>query len=349
MKNLTTGGKIAVGIIAAIFLSVIITLCVLYSNGTIRYVNPVKSTEGKYLMCYFTGNGENEERIHIALSSDGVNFNAINNDEPIITQNQGTGGARDPYIFRAQDGTFYIVATDMKAEQGWTSNHALTIWHSVDLVTWSDEFNLDIRSFRGFESCNRAWAPQVIWNPATHSYMLYFAISTEKEGETNPELYYCLTKNFKSFSEPQLLYKREGVPCIDGDIVFNKANNKYYLYFKYDELQKIAYVTSDSPTGPYTDEPVIVSYYKGVEGSQMYNINSTDTWIMVMDSYFKGEFLALQTDDFEHFSKIKKKKYNYTNTPRHGSVMSITDLEYTKLVAAYGFEFEQENHIITPF
>lgn len=348
-KSLHIIAKLLIGAAALAAVVGIIVLIVLYANGTIRYVKPAKSTEGKYLMCYFIGNEEGEEQIHMSVSEDGVNFSALNNDKPVITQELGTTGARDPYIIKAQDGSYYIVATDMLARNGWTSNHAITIWHSNDLVTWKDETNIDFRSFPGFENCTRAWAPQVIWDPDANQYMLYLALSTPELMDDNPELYYCYTSDFKTFTQPNLLYKRDGLPCIDGDIVYNKANNKYYLYFKFEESQKIAYVTSSSLTGPYEGEPVVVSYDEGVEGSQMYNINGTDSWIMMMDNYWSHKFVALQTDDFEHFTKLKEKSYDYTASPRHGSVVSITNEEYSKLVSAYGFEHEEENRLITPF
>lgn len=43
----------------------------------------------KYLFCYFIGNKPKEERIHFAVSDDGYNFTALNNNEPVIIQTKG--------------------------------------------------------------------------------------------------------------------------------------------------------------------------------------------------------------------------------------------------------------------
>lgn len=54
----------------------------------------------KYLFCYFVGNRPEEESVHFAVSSDGYNFEALNENEPVIKQKLGKKCCRDPYIFR---------------------------------------------------------------------------------------------------------------------------------------------------------------------------------------------------------------------------------------------------------
>ena len=129
------------------------------------FATPAKSKSGKYLFCYFVGNEPQEERIHFAVSEDGYNFTALNNNEPVIIQTKGKKCVRDPYIFKGQDDFYYIIGTDMKCQEGWTSNHALVTWKSKDLVNWTDETIIDMRDFGGeFATTTRAWAPQAIWD-----------------------------------------------------------------------------------------------------------------------------------------------------------------------------------------
>ena len=68
----------------------------------------------------------------------------------------------------------------------------------------------------------------------------------------------------------------------------------------------------------------------------MYRITGTDTWIMMMDEYGAGRFIAQQTKDMEHFSRLPDSAYSYGPTPRHGSVLAISDKEYDALVTAFG-------------
>lgn len=324
---------VAVGVLA---LAAGITCTALYATGVLKFAKPATSKSGKYLFCYFVGNTPEEERIHFAVSQDGYHFEALNGNEPVILQTLGKKSVRDPYILEGEDGCFYIIGTDMRCDEGWTSNHALITWKSTDLVTWTDETLLDIRAFGGeFANTTRAWAPQALWNAQKEQYMVYWAHSTEENDIA--AMYYAYTSDFKTLSEPQPLYVREGIQTIDADILYNAQNEKYYMYFKHDEDQTIAYVTADKMEGPYTDEPVVVSLApSGVEGSSMYPITGADTWVMLMDEYGKGRYFAQQTTDFEHFTKLARADYSMAFSPRHGSVIAITDAQYDALVAAYG-------------
>ena len=327
------------------------------------YAWPVVSTDGAYLMVYFVGNAPEEQTIHMAVSTDGYNFAALNNNEPMIEQTMGTGCIRDPYILKAKDENgidcYYIVATDMDAELGWTSNHAIIFWKSYDLVTWEDEFVLDFRSFEGWEGCNRAWAPQIIYDKEVDMYMVYLALSTwddpaTPENEDCAQHYYVYTKDFKTFTEPEYLYGRRyetatnadgwtftGVQCIDADIVYNEKDGYYYMYFKEDLTQKIAWVRSKTLQGfaevGATDYEICSLNYWGVEGSFMYNITGTNQWLMLMDEYGAGSFFPQMTSDFKNFKRFRRALVSVDHLrPRHGSVTAISDIEYLRLVDYYG-------------
>ena len=334
--SLSKPKKILAAAVGTLVAAAGVTVGVLYATGVIKFAKPAESTSGAYLFCYFVGNEPEQERIHFAVSTDGYNFAPLNQNEPVIFQTLGKQSVRDPYILRGEDGYFYIIGTDMKSEEGWTSNHALVTWKSADLITWTDETIIDIRDFGGeFASTTRAWAPQAIWDEEKQAYMVYWAHSTEENDIA--AMYYAYTTDFKMLTTPQPLYVREGIQTIDGDIVYNAQNGKYYMYFKHDEDQTIAYVTAESPEGPYADEPVVVSLAPtGVEGSSMYNITGTDTWVMIMDEYGEGRFFAQQTTDFENFLKLRRSDYTMDFNPRHGSVVAITAEEYDALVEAFG-------------
>ncbi len=328
------------------------------------YAYPAVSTEGAYVFCYFVGNEPDQQTIHLAVSTDGYNFKALNNNEAVIDQQLGTGCVRDPYIFSAKDENgkdcYYIVATDMDAMLGWTSNHAIVFWKSYDLVNWEDEYILDIRDFEGWEGCNRAWAPQVIWDDEAQQYMVYLALSTWDDPTTplNEDMaqhYYLYTTDFKNFTAPEYLYGRRsetyvngngdevtGIQCIDGDMIYNEKDGYYYLYFKEDLTQKIAYVKSKSPTGQFNEDYEICSLnWWGVEGSTMYRITGTNAWMMIMDEYSEGTFFAQMTRDFKNFRQVQRSKYSVDQLcPRHGSVLAISMDEYNALVNAYGVTAE---------
>ncbi len=300
-----------------------------------EYSATAKSLYGRYLFAYFVGNGEGQERIHFAVSKDGYNFTALNNNQAVITQTKGKKCVRDPYIFKDEEGFYRIIGTDMKCEEGWESNHALVTWRSADLVEWTDETIIDIKDLGGeFADTTRAWAPQAMWHKEKGSYMLYWSHSTKQHNTAG--LYYAFTDDFKTITKPEKMYCRH-LQTIDGDIAFNKSTGKYHLYFKYEENQTIGCVVSDKPEGPYEDRPEIVSCApSGVEGSQMYQINGTDTWVMIMDEYSKGRFFMQQTEDFINYLPVAPENYSMNFGPRHGSICTITEEEYDRLISRFG-------------
>ena len=93
-----------------------------------------------YLFTYFTGNHISEEAVCYAVSTDGYTYWALNDNKPVIDSKiiSSTGGVRDPHIRRSQDGhTFYMVVTDMVSGYGWSSNRAMILLKSKDLVHWT--------------------------------------------------------------------------------------------------------------------------------------------------------------------------------------------------------------------
>lgn len=53
-----------------------------------------------------------DHSLHMALSRDGYSWTALNNDRPIVNGDSiaQQRGIRDPHIYRAPDGTFYVAA-----------------------------------------------------------------------------------------------------------------------------------------------------------------------------------------------------------------------------------------------
>lgn len=312
----------------------------LYFLGIIDYAKPVENSSNKYLFCYFVGNEPEQERIHFAVSEDGYNFTPLNNNEPVITQALGTGSVRDPYIFKDQDGYYRIVATDMRSEYGWSSNHCIITWKSADLIHWTDEALIDMWNY-GLENTVRAWAPQAIWDSEKNMYMLYWANCEHDEATcawSKNVIWYAYTTDFKTLeTQPQILF--EPTSCenaIDADILFKDGT--YYMYFKDEDAKVTCLATADALTGSYREnDPREVSAFPGsTEGSLIYNITGTDTYVMMLDAYSDGKYLMQQTTDLVHFKRLRGRDYSLDFGPRHGSVVAISDSEYVALVNHFG-------------
>lgn len=334
--------KIIVTCIALVVLAAAVTTpLILYSLGYIDYADPSPSDKGGYLLVYFGGNEPENETIRFAVSKDGYNFMPINANEPVIEHNLGTGCARDPHITRGQDGKFYLVATDMRSELGWTSNHAIVTWSSTDLIHWENETIIDLKDY--IPGTNRAWAPQAKWDPEKQMYMVYYSSSqwADEEAGTSTEtcLWYAYTKDFTKFeTQPEILFRTEsGADCIDGDII--SKDGKFYLYYKDQGIDNICYAVSDTLNGGYVapENNVVNVRYQGVEGSFVYKLIGENNYLMIMDSYKNGCFYMQQSSDLVNFKRVKSTDYRFDFSPRHGAVLQLWDSEYQELVKAFGF------------
>jgi arabinoxylan arabinofuranohydrolase len=291
-----------------------------------------------YLFTYFTGNSGNEEAIRFAVSNDGYNFRALNDNQPVIDSKQisSTGGVRDPHILRSEDGkTFYMVATDMTSDKGWDSNRAMVLFKSNDLINWSSAVINIQKKYPNQENLKRVWAPQTIYDAKKGQYMIYWSM---QHGNDIDKIYYAYANaDFTDLeAEPkQLFFSPTNGACIDGDIVFK--DNKYHLFFKTEGAGAgIKVAVSDKLTEGYVLKDKYVQQTKyPVEGAGVFKLNNSNDYILMYDLYTKGKYQFTKTNDFENFSVIDN-TVSMNFHPRHGTVMPITANELARLESKWG-------------
>ncbi len=293
-----------------------------------------------YLFCYFTGNRPEEERVHFALSRDGYNFKALNGNKEIFFQTKGRKCCRDPFIFRGEEGVFHIIATDMRSEDGWANNNSMVVWDSENLIEWKNERIIDFSLFKSTETANRVWAPQVIFDREKGEYMIYWT-HHNKDSYLDTVIWYAYSADLVTLTtEPQLLYQpQSGLCAIDADIT--EKDGRFYLYTADGKKDGICYCVADRPSGPYTepfDNKVSVAD-TALEGNCLYRLIGEEKYIMIADKFKSGGYFMQETEDMIHFTAVDKDKFSLNHlSPRHGSVMHITDEEYTALVGHFGIE-----------
>ncbi len=331
--------------------------------------NTLPKDVNKYLFAYFTGN--DNEYIRFAVSDDGENFEALNGNRTFINQTTtesypkvdgvadtgsgyaATGHARDPYIFRAEDGSYYMLATDMNSANGWSGNSKIMCWHIDDLTDVENvtPWNIDFRDIFG-KDVDRAWAPQAIWDSARQEYMLYLSVKTADNGSTM--LYYVYTPDFKTFtSEPQLLISNTSgkysssnktVDTIDGDITYDSAKNIYYLFYKNDDSDDIYWATSSNINGPYAGTYVLNGDggdkdISALEGVQVYRNLSDESYYLIADTYGNPVFAQFSGNDLDEIYGQRSSSGNINHlSPRHGSVTYISQSDYEALADKWGKE-----------
>lgn len=305
------------------------------TNSEIPVSNP-KTTA--YLFTYFTGKEKDKESIRFAVSKDGYNFKALNKNKPVLnsTDISATGGVRDPHILRGADGEFYMVTTDMNTQKnGWGPTFAMVLLKSKDLINWTSQVVNIPQKFPEFVGVSKVWAPQTIFDPATKKYMIYWSMSF---GEGPIKLYYAYANSDFTALETtpkQLFFSPDDSTCLDGDIIFK--DGKYHLFFKATGKQPgIKQAVSDQLTEGYVFQDRQLEQTKSdVEGSGIYKLNDSNTWILMYDLYREGKYQFTKTTDLENFTLIDE-EVTMDFHPRHGTVMPITTEELNRLQNKWG-------------
>ena len=320
-------------------LTMALLLCIALSVQSQYKNGPAEKDFVGYLFTYFKGNDVKDEAICYAISRDGYNYRALNNNQPIIDSKEisATGGVRDPHILRCEDGkTFYMVVTDMTSSKGWDSNRAMTLLKSTDLVNWTAS-NINIQQkYKGQENLKRVWAPQTIYDAEVGKYMVYWSM---QHGAGRDIIYYAYANDdFTDLvGEPkQLFFPKNGGSCIDGDIV-NK-NGLYHMFYKTEgdgNGIKLA-ITDNLASGKWIEQPGYKQQTRdAVEGSSLFRLTNSDTYILMYDVYMKGKYQFCESKDLDVF-KVVDQEISMAFHPRHGSVIPITRWEMKAITDKWG-------------
>jgi len=312
---------------------------------------------GAYLFTFFS---DPTHGLFMAISYDGYTFTAVNNGEPIISGDSiaEQHGIRDPHIYRAPNGKFYIAMTDLHImgkqkgirttqwerpdEFGWGNNRGLVLMASDDLIHWTHHVaRIDKLFPERFGEIGCAWAPQTIWDPQTGKPMVYFTIRQQAGGRT--KLYYSYAdEDFTTLeTEPQLLfeYPDETTQVLDADICPMPDGRYFMTYVSQDNPAGIKYMISDRINHFDDFHPEQIDAENGAcEAPNVWKRIGQNKWVIMYDIYSirPNNFGFVETSDFKtftplgHFNEGKMKLTNF-ESPKHGSVIHITKAEAKRL------------------
>ena len=128
--------------------------------------------------------------------------------------------------------------------------------------------------------------------------------------------------------------------AIDGDIIYK--DGIYHLFFKGNTKDEngvefesgIKQAVSKSLQGPWEEHFEFLDAYKnertGVEGSSIFKLNNSNTYILMYDLYSSGRYEFQRSMDLYHFTE-QPDSFTKDFHPRHGSVISITRNEAARL------------------
>ncbi len=272
--------------------------------------------ETAYIFTSFRGNGDG---LHMAWSEDGQHWNEL--ASVYINPAVGSKLMRDPHILRSKDGVYHLVWTT-----GW-HDKGIGYANTRDFVHWSMQKYIPVmESVEGTRNC---WAPETFYDAGRDEFMITWSSDvegrfpeTKSDDSMNNRTYYVSTKDFKSFSDPNVLID-PGFDHIDCTIL--QRDSQYLAVIKQGDKQKkgipgpIHYLTADDPHGPWTlQKPPIVT--KRAEGPAL--VQRDNETLLYFDFYSDGRYGAYKTRDWKKWSDVSD-KVMVVDGQRHGSIIEV--------------------------
>nr|WP_199844940.1 glycoside hydrolase family 43 protein [Streptomyces scabiei] len=289
------------------------------------------AADSAYAMVYFTESTtmlEADYGLHLAVSQDGLNWTPLNQNAPLVTPTQGAGGLRDPFLMRKQDGTFVVLATDLKGTD-WNYNSTyIHVWDSTDLRTLTGYRRVKLHDM----TTTHSWAPEAYWDAARGRYGILYS-SVNSSGHNVIMVSY--TTDFVTTSSPQVFFD-PGYDIIDGNLTVG-VNGVNYLYYKVNQTLVGARSTTLNP-GSFTPFSTAASH-GGTEAPTVVKSLTSDTWYLWGDTYTpNGVFYAWQSGNLASgtWTALDQRLYTQPLNSKHCGIHPITSTEYTNLLARWG-------------
>ncbi|WP_158097596.1 immunoglobulin-like domain-containing protein, partial [Gemmiger sp. An194] len=309
-----------------------------------------------YFFAYFAGEGYSDgEQIYFASSQDGLNWEDLNDNEPVLYSTLGEQGVRDPFIIRSAEGDrFYLIATDLKinGNNDWSGaqsngSQSLMIWESNDLVNWSEQRMVDVSSEY---DAGCTWAPEATYDPITGEYLVYWASRAERTtGDKIHRIYVVKTRDFYTFTEPEVWIEYDQ-SSIDTTVIQGE-DGKYYRFTKNEgtstnelgALTKTVFLeTADTLLGEWTQiKSDSLNGEQWVEGPTIFRLNADDRengqYCLLLDDFGGIGYYPVVTDDLASgVFTAPDTEFKMPSRARHGTPLRITAEEYETIQAKWG-------------
>jgi hypothetical protein len=289
-----------------------------------------------FVMAYFkespSGSGSNYG-LHLAVSADSLNWTPLNQNNPVVTPTQGTLGLRDPFILRKQDGTFEVIATDLKGTDFSLQNQFIHVWDSVDLRTFTGYRRVKLHSLP-----THSWAPEAFWDASRNQYAIIYSANNG----TRDVIMVNYTTDFIAVGTAQV-YFDPGFNVIDADVLVGGGTGgaTNYLYYKVANGGSLQGARSSSLSpgsfnaGTYTSSIA----HGGTEAPILVRSLTANTWYLWGDTYTpNGVFYAWQTSNLDSnaWTAMDQKLYTQPLNSKHATIQPITATEMSNLIAKWG-------------
>ena len=306
--------------------------------------------EQAYLFVHFKEKDTPDgEQVYFGISRDGFHWEPINNGNPVLWAYYGNKGVRDFTIIRCNHtGKFYIFATDLSISYGrhrqnpefWENisrngSKYFSVWESENLTDWSEQKLIQI----GNDQFGCLWAPDIIYDNNQKNYLLHWSSSHKNDDYRRKRIYYCRTKDFENFTQPELLYEKEDSGVIDSAMY--EDHGMYYLFVKSD-ANPTNNIMLQSPqiTGPFERIDAFdqsMAHLDGTYYEAPTAIHLADgRWCLFLDYYgVRGAgqgYVPFVTKDLSSGKFMRSDdSFSFPYRFKHGTILEINLDEYERL------------------
>ncbi|WP_395244043.1 glycoside hydrolase family 43 protein [Agromyces sp. MMS24-K17] len=263
---------------------------------------------------------------------------------------------------------FFLIATDLKvypdvdfARAQQTGSRSIMVWESTDLVTWSPQRAVEVAP----ANAGNAWAPEATWDDAAGEYVVYWASAlypdeldpAERDIRTSYQrMFTATTRDFREFSPARLWIDEPqgpGLGMIDSAVAFH--DGAWHRFTKDESVMGMRQETSPDlrrtqgvePGDGWTLLAERIGFgqpnpwggeFSAGEGPSVFRSNAGDRWYLLQDQpeYHGGHGYALfETADLTAPDWRLVPDAVLPASPRHGTVIPITEAERQALLAAY--------------
>ncbi|MCJ1709474.1 immunoglobulin-like domain-containing protein [Microbacterium sp. VKM Ac-2923] len=341
-----------------------------------------------YLFPYFTGESSPEdERVRYAISNgnDALDWVTINDNKPVLESKFGERGLRDPFVIRSPQGDrFYMLATDLNAHRTGLDgsqvfgSRYIEVWESTDLVTWSEQRHVLVSK----AEAGNTWAPEAYYDQKRGQFVVFWASNLYPSGRldvprdpgtTYNRMMYATTRDFVSFSEPQVWIDEQqpglGNGTIDSTIM---EEDGWFYRFTVTESSNIprvdrtkdlyasitpgnnpwlgnrgnAWEARQSAIGfgqTYTGTSGRSIFFDEGEGTSLFRPNKGDVngdkgvyAFIDQAPYYGGDgYVPFKASSLAAGDWTIAQNRNLPESARHGTVLPITTSEYEAILARY--------------
>ncbi|WP_026931967.1 glycoside hydrolase family 43 protein [Glycomyces tenuis] len=285
-----------------------------------------------YAMSYFKESPDMTDdsyALHLAVSTDGLNWTPLNQNDPVAVPTAGMEGLRDPFILRKQDGTFTVLATDLKGRVFNLNNQYIHVWDSEDLTSFTGYRRVHLH-----DMATHSWAPTAFWDASLGRYGVVYSAYNG----TRDVLMVNYTTDFADMGSAQLFFD-PGFNVLDGDVLPHGGD--FYLAYKNMDDGDL-YVARSTTGRPNSFTTLTGGLRRGgaIEAPILVASNDGGAFWLWGDSFSPANavFYAWQSSNLggDSWSALNQRSYTAPISSKHAGIVPITAAERTAMIDRWG-------------